>query len=233
MSRMRKIIFFILLIFVMSTLAISGCGESANPEQVPTTEEGLKLPPGVVEQGGLPESPPPRTEGKRETEAKPKGVTVDLRGGRFTIDAVYRLKTNKDVASSAVRLADGDYLEVRLIVENIGDDLLDLRQFEFRLSSPAIDIDDYNWNYPMGRPVDDYLISTQLISKEDLAPVTFSLKIGEVYQDGILFYDLNPKSVRRNEGFSPDTAALVIRKVRGEGAGEQLSVPLAGLIQEG
>ncbi len=230
---MRKTIIFILLILLAATLALAGCGENASQEQVPTTEEGLKLPPGVVEQGGLSETPPSRQEEKKESESKSRGVTVDLRGGRFTVDAVYRLKTNKDVASSAVRLADGDYLEVRLFVENVGDDLLDLKQFEFRLYSPAIDVDDYSWNYPLGRPVDDHLISTQLISREDLAPVTFSLKIGEVYQEGILFYDLNPKSVKRNEGFTPDSAALIIRKVKGAGSGEQLYVPLGGLVQEG
>ncbi len=201
----------------------------------------------MVEQGGLAGDVPERVvqEVTAEPSAKDPSTVADapaaaadaavleLEGGRFTLTKVTRMSDNGDVSSAAMREMKGDYLEFELSVENVSDDYLDLTEFEFRVWSPGIDTDDYAWNYPLGTPQGDNIISAVLLDQDDLSAITYSLKIGEVYDGGFLFFDLNPKSVNRNEAFDPEGATFSVYKARGDGAGEKVDVSLSGLVREG
>lgn len=242
-SGKRGIILATVLIVLASLLA-AGCGSKQAQSPALVSEEGLKLPPGVVEQGGLPADAPERVVQEKNTttttttanasaSASTTSATLDLEGGRFTLTKITRLTDNKDVTSAAMREVKGDYLEFELTVENISDDMLNLGEFEFRIWSPGIDTDDYAWNYPLGRPDGDNLIVATLLDQDNLTPVTLSLKIGEVYENSILFFDLSPKSVHRNDAFDPEGATFSIYKARGDGAGEKAEVSLSGLVKEG
>lgn len=220
-------------------LILAGCGGGQAQEPAPVNAEGLKLPPGVVEEGGLPEDAPERVVQERvevptqSAAATSAEAVLELEGGRFTLTTVTRLTDNQDVTSAAMREMDGDYLEFELTIENVSDDYLDLTDYEFRVWSPGIDTDDYAWNYPLGRPGGDNLIIATLINQDDLSALTYELKIGEVYEDALLFFDLNPTSVRRNDAFDPEGATFSIYKARGGGAGEKAEVSLSGLVKEG
>lgn len=238
--KIRKAILAAICTVLVVALVASGCGAKETGQPVPVTDEGLKLPPSVVEAGGLPNVEPERTDAKQITTgttentatSTSRGEVRDFGGCRFTISKVSRLKENGDVSSSQVRKVKGDYLEVELVLENIGDDFLDPRYFEFRIKSPGIETETYSWDNPFGRSVDDNTISTTLLDNENLTPVNFSLKIGEVYDKGFLFFDLNPKNVSKNTNFVSETATLIIYKLRGEGSGEKEEISLAGLIVE-
>ncbi len=233
---------WVLALLTAACLLAAGCGSEKAQEPAPVSEEGLKLPPGVVEQGGLPDDPPERVVQEKTAIAEVAGTAasessaaavLDLEGGRFTLTAVSRLEDNQDVTSAAMREMGGDYLEFEVSVENISDDYLDLTEFEFRVWSPGIDTDDYAWNYPLGRPGGDNLIIATLINQDDLSTLTYRLKIGEVYEDALLFFDLNPRSVYRNDAFDPEGATFSVYKARGEGSGEKAEVSLSGLVKEG
>ncbi len=209
-----------------------GCGKSGSAESVPVGPEGIKLPPGVVEQGGLPADAPSRDDaGGKGLAAAEESAVLEAGGGRFTVTAATRRQDNSSVASEAIREVGGDYLELELVVENISDDLLSLSDFEFRLWSPGINTDDYGWRYPLGRPVGDNLIASVLFLQEDLKTVDFPLKVGEVLEDCFLLFDLNPKSVRVNPGFDPAGATFSVKKVRGSGSGEKGEISLDGLVK--
>ncbi len=213
-----------------------GCRNGSSPETVPVGPEGIKLPPGVVEQGGLPDDAPVRKPAEAEEAAsgkEKKSVSLEVGGGRFTVTSAVRKDDNSSVASEALREVSGDYLELELTVENISDDLLDLKEFEFRLWSPGINTEDYAWKYPLGKPVGDNLIAAVLLQQEDLAPVDFRLKVGEVLEDCLLVFDLNPKSVRPNPGFDPAGATFSVKKTRGEGSGEKAEISLEDMVREG
>jgi hypothetical protein len=240
----KKGVTLVAMLIVLASLLAAGCGSNQAQEPALVSEEGLKLPPGVVEQGGLPADAPERVVQEKTTttttstanakaSASVTSTTLDLEGGRFTLTKVTRMTDNKDVTSAAMREMKGDYLEFELTVENTSDDLLNLGEFEFRVWSPGIDTDDYAWNYPLGKPNGDNLIAATLLDQDNLTPVTLSLKIGEVFEKSILFFDLNPKSVRRNDAFDPEGATFSIYKARGDGAGEKTEVSLSGLVKEG
>jgi hypothetical protein len=238
----KKGVTLVTMLIVLASLLAAGCGSNKAQEPAPVSEEGLKLPPGVVEQGGLPADAPERVVQEKTTttstanakaSAPATSTTLDLEGGRFTLTKVTRMTDNKDVTSAAMREMKGDYLEFELTVENTSDDLLNLGEFEFRVWSPGIDTDDYAWNYPLGKPDGDNLIAATLLDQDNLTPVTLNLKIGEVYEKSILFFDLNPKSVHRNDAFDPEGATFSIYKARGDGAGEKAEVSLSGLVKEG
>jgi|GEM_PF-3119557 len=225
-----------LLVAALATaLALTpGCGGQQGGEPVPLGPQGMKLPPGVMEQGGLPSEVPQRGQAAPASgETAPARALLEVGGGRFTVVGIVRHQDNSAVASAALRQTDGDYLEVQLAVENISDDLLDLSQFEFRLWSTGINTDDYPPRYPLGRPSGDNLITASLLQQEDLSPVGFSIKIGEVLEDCFVYFDLNPKSVHRNAGFDPAGATFGVYKARGEGAGEKAETSLDGLVTEG
>jgi hypothetical protein len=237
----------ILAFTALLALLAAGCGGGQAQEAAPVNAEGLKLPPGVVEQGGLAGDAPARvtpevTAGSSSKEsstaasapaAAADAVVLELEGGRFTLTKVTRVPDNGDVSSAAMREMKGDYLEFELSIENVSDDYLDLTEFEFRVWSPGIDTDDYAWNYPLGMPQGDNIISAVLLDQDDLSTITYKLKIGEVYDGGFLFFDLNPKSVQRNEAFDPEGATFSVYKARGDGSGEKADVSLSRLVREG
>ncbi len=240
----KRGIILVTMLIVLASLLAAGCGSGKAQAPAPTSEEGLKLPPGVVEQGGLPADAPQRVvpentatastaNANASASASTASATLDLEGGRFSLTKITRMTDNKDVTSAAMREVKGDYLEFELTVENTSDDMLNLGEFEFRVWSPGIDTDDYAWNYPLGRPDGDNLIVATLLDQDNLTPVALSLKIGEVYENSILFFDLNPKSVHRNDAFDPEGATFSIYKARGDGAGEKAEVSLSGLVKEG
>lgn len=238
----KKATAIILALAMMLALPAAGCGGEEAQQPAPVNQEGLKLPPGVVEQGGLSADAPERVVPERTVTAETtssgaadsaSAAAIELEGGRFTLTSVTRMTDNQDVTSAAVREMEGDYLELELTIENISDDLLDLSEFEFRVWSPGIDTDDYAWDYPLGMPEGDSLIAATLLDREDLSAVAFNLKIGEAYEGSFLFFDLNPKSVYRNDAFDPEGATFSVYKARGDGAGEKSEVSLSGLVKEG
>jgi len=232
MQKIGRAAAFALLALCMTIAA--GCGGNSGKEPTPLGPQGTKLPPGVVEQGGLPSEAPQREQAAPSGgETAAARAVLEVGGGRFTVTGVTRHDDNATVASQSVRETAGDYLEVEIEVENISDDLLDLSQFEFRLWSPGIDTEDYPSRYPLGRPVGDDLIAAALLQQEDLSPAGFSIKIGEVLEDCFVFFDLNPKSVHPNPGFIPADATFGVYKARGEGAGEKAEISLDGLVKEG
>ena len=130
----------------------------------------------------------------------------------------------------------GDYLEIELAIENVGDELVDLSQYSFRLESPGIEADEYLPYYGdvgyLGKYVSEHAISAVLLDYADLTPVLYKIKRMEVLEGVFLFFDLNPQSTEENGVFSTDIANgdayLVIRKVRGSDYGEEVRISLTG-----
>jgi hypothetical protein len=257
MARKSIILRLILLTAVLAfaavaVLGISSCGSGeAEPAQV--SEEGTKLPPGTTEEslqqttgsGNLSlqnENGTSTATGQESTQtsqtnqtnqnASSPGTFADLAGARFTVVRAARPDTNKDVISSSQREVMGDYMEVELEVLNNGDDLVDLSQYSFRLSSPGIEADKYEEYYGMtgtyGKYVSDNIISAVLLDYTSLQPVAYKLKIGETVDGVFLFFDLNPKNTARNTAVVKEGTNLVIRKQRGDDAGEEVEINLAG-----
>jgi len=231
-----------MLALLMGLVSCGGSGTSTEEAQAEETDEGTPLPPGITSEDleGLnledTASDDSGTEGT--TQEQDPRYTADLAGARFTIVEVTRNDSNSKVIASSAREVLGDYLEVELRVENIGDELVDFSQYSFRLESPSIQADDYRSYYgdvsAFGKYVDEHVISAVLLDYADLTPVLYKLKKKEVLEGVFLFYDLNPQSAELNEGFSADvaggTAFLVIRKVRGDDSGEEVEISLTGLV---
>ncbi len=234
-----------------SLIGLVSCGNTSATTAESTNgnaDEGTPLPPGITGEDleGLnldTASDADRTgssEGGAEGTAQEQDprYTADLAGARLTIVEVTRNDSNAKVIESSAREVLGDYLEVELRVENVGDELVDFSQYSFRLESPSIQADEYSSYYGdagyLGKYVDEHVISAVLLDYADLTPVLYKLKKKEVLEGVFLFYDLNPQSAEVNEGFSADiangTAFLVIRKVRGSDYGEEVEISLTGLM---
>ena len=169
---------------------------------------------------------------QKPTASIPKN-SADLSGARFTVVSATRNYSNKKVLiSDAQREVTGDYLEVELTIENIGDELVDLTQYSFRLESPGIDADTYSDYYgnegALGKYVSNHVISAVLLDYSNLKPVDYKLKIAETLESVFVFFDLNPLNTAKNEGVTKDNSKLIIRKVMGSDSGDEVEISLAG-----
>jgi hypothetical protein len=258
--RRNGILIVILSLLLLLSIGLVSCGGN-DEDAAETLEGGTKLPPGMTEEeleegksaedsasedGGIKlsigEDEGEDGEGEeeqqesQEPDVSSSGSSADLAGARFTVVDAPRNDSNKKVLRSGEREVTGDYLEVELAIENVGDELVDLTQYSFRLESPGIDANDYNDYYGevgvFGKYVSKHVISAVLMDYADLMPVVCKLKIGEALEDVFLFFDLNPLSTAKNEGFTKDNANndtnFIIRKVRGNDAGEEVKLSLAG-----
>lgn len=208
-------------------LSLSSCGSGdGDASRAPGDE--VKLPPGITTEslekttGGGELASREGEEGvadeqeQEETAAVPAeaGVSADLDGARFTVVEATRPDSNESVITSGQRAVEGDYLEVELVIENIGERLVDLGDYSFRLWSPGIDADQYEDYYgrdgTYGKYVSDNIISATLLDYVNLQQVDYKLKQGEVVDGIFLFFDLNPLSTARNEGVSKETTNLII-----------------------
>lgn len=236
-----KLMFAALL---MSSLALGlvSCGEEAS--QHSEGESEAKYPPGTTEEmlvettgtgdGDLELDEPAGEQeesGSREPAPVPE-ASGELAGARFTVIAATRPDSNAGVLTSGQREVSGDYLEVELVIENTGDDLVDLSQFSFRIWSPGIDADQYEDYYgrngTFGEYVDANIISAALLDYATLQPAAYMLKMGETVDGVFLFYDLNPKSTAENEGVTKEGTNLIVHKLRGDDAGEEVEINLSG-----
>lgn len=238
----------LLALLFLSPLLLTSCGNGGIAAQEEEKKE-MVLPPGMTEEdlrglhlgdleGELGETASGGGNGTsggtaKTGTSKPKPSEV-LAGARITVVDVTRNDSNKKVIASNQREVAGDYLEVELALENVGEDLVDLSQYSFRLESPAIKAEDYRSYYgdigAFGRYVDEHVISAVLLDYADLSPVLYKLKVGEKLEGVFLFFDLNPLRAAKNEGFDPgaDDTRLVIHKVRGADGGKEVRMSLAG-----
>ena len=233
----------LVLALLAGFVSCGGSNTATEESQEEETDEGTPLPPGITSEDleGLNlEDTSSDADGGSSDEGVTQDprYTADLAGARFTVVEVTRNDSNSKVIAPSAREVLGDYLEVELRVENVGDELVDFSQYSFRLESPSIQADDYRSYYgdmsAFGKYVDEHVISAVLLDYADLTPVLYKLKKKEVLEGVFLFYDLNPQSAEVNEGFSADIAAgtafLVIRKVRGDDYGEEVEISLTGLL---
>ncbi len=235
----------IILVLVLAVTVVASCGTNGT-EEAKTDESSVKLPPGVtetdLEEATTEKEPGPGEDGadkEGEEQAESASLTpaspaelADLVGGRFTVTSASRQDSNADVLSGDARDVNGDYLEVELEIQNVGDDLIDLSHYSFRLDSPGIAADTYSDYYgnngTYGAYVSENVISATLLDYATLQPVGYLVKKGELVDKVFLFFDLNPESVAINEGVTRDNSKLVIRKVEGSDYGEEAEIPLAG-----
>ena len=241
-GRLRKTGMLIAVITLLLILAVSivSCG-GKNKSTAGKSESDQKLPAGMTEKeleegksskDSKSEDAKSDSSAAQQSAAQSPTASVDLSEARFTVVSAIRNDSNKKVLVSGQREVLGDYLEVELAVENIGDELVDLTQYSFRLESPGIGADTYRDYYgsdsPFGRYVSGHIISAVLLDYEDLKPVGYKLRIGEKLESVFLFFDLNPLNTARNEGVTKDNTKLIIRKVRGSDSGEEVEIGLAG-----
>ena len=258
-KRRNGILIALLALLLVLSIGLVSCGGN-DEDAAGTSQDGPRLPPGMTEEeleegksaedsasedGGINlsigegEGEAGEEEAQQESlepDTSSAGSSADLAGARFTVVDAPRNDSNKKVLTSGQREVPGDYLEVELAIENVGDDLVDLTQYSFRLESPGIDANDYYDYYGevgvFGKYVSKHVISAVLMDYADLSPVVCKLKIGEALEDVFLFFDLNPLSTAKNEGFTKDNANndtnFIIRKVRGKDAGEEVKISLAG-----
>lgn len=207
-------------------------------------DEGTRLPPGITSEdlegldleGSQPGSGEDDAGGAADANTADPGHTASLAGASFTVIDVTRNDSNQKVIEASQREVMGDYLEIELAVENVGDELVDFSQYSFRLESPGIAADEYRSYYGdtgyLGKYVSEHVISAVLLDYADLTPVLYKLKKKEVLEGVFLFFDLNPQSTEENADFSADIAKgeawLVIHKVRGSDSGEEVKIGLTG-----
>jgi hypothetical protein len=235
----------ILCLGILAVLVVS-CG-SAN-ELPPTGTETGKYPPGTSTEmltettgsgdldleGGNEEGTSQEAAEKEEESdaAAAPAARLDLAGARFTVVDATRQNSNAGAITSGQREVEGDYLEVELQVENVGDDLIDLSEFSFRIWSEGIAAEEYEDYYhangTFGKYVSENMISAVLLDYATLQPAAYTLKMGETVDGVFAFYDLNPKNTARNQGVTKEGTNLVIYKERGDDAGEQAEINLAG-----
>ena len=155
--------------------------------------------------------------------------TVYLSGADFTVLSVSREDSNATVAGANAREVAGDFLYLELSITNVGDELVDLSDFSFRLWNPAIDAELYEDYYgstgTFGAYVSDNMISASLLDLATLQAVSYKLRIGETAEDIFLFFDLNPLSTAKNEGVTMDGTNLVIYDTE---SGEKAEINLSG-----
>lgn len=229
----------VIVVISFLVLSLASCGGNDEDTSKAAGEE-IKLPPGITEESleettgsgelALQEGEEEAVEEGEETSTKaaPTGVSADLEGARFTVVAATRPDSNEDVIGSGQRVVEGDYLEVELAVENIGDELVDLSDYSFRLWSPGIDASQYEDYYgrdgTYGKYISDNIISATLLDYVNLQPVSYKLKSGETADGIFLFFDLNPLSTARNEGVTKDGSNLVFHD---SDSGEEVEINLA------
>lgn len=155
--------------------------------------------------------------------------TVTVSGLEFTVLTAKRETNNNLVAASGTREVNGDFLEVELSIKNVGNSLISLSRFSFRLWNPSIiasSYDDYYGNVTTyGGYVSTNIISAALLDYASLKEVSYTLKSGEEIGDVFLFFDLNPLSVSRNQGFTKEGANLIIYDTE---TGDKAEINLAG-----
>ncbi len=242
--------FLLAVVICMGVLAsmAASCGGERQPAQA--EGDAQKYPPGTSEEmltqttgsGDLAlegeEAKADEQAGKEEDSQRGSGsgttpvASVELAGARFTVVEATRQNSNADVITSGQREVPGDYYEIELMIENVGDDLVDLSDYSFRIWSEGIDADQheeyYGMNGTFGKYETENMISGVLLDYTTLQPAAYVLKIGEAADGVFLFYDLNPKRTARNEAVSKEGTNLVIRKTRGEDAGEEAEINLSG-----
>lgn len=243
-GRVRKTGMLIAVIALLPILAISivSCGGKSK-STAGKSEAGLKLPQGMTEKElkaaktakDLKSNEVKSSSSQKPQESaasRPPENSADLSGARFTVVSAPRNASNKKVLLSGQREVTGDYLEVELAIENIGDELVDLTQYSFRLESPGIAADTYSDYYgnegALGKYISEHIISAILLDYSNLKPVGYKLKIGEKLESVFVFFDLNPLNTATNEGVTKDNSKLIIRKVRGSDYGEEVEIGLAG-----
>ncbi len=231
---------------LLSAVFLASCGPRSE-DSARGSGTTSKLPPGMTEEEGAVTSAGASGFGEEESASSPGGTgtsaaqentsssttsfskTVTLSGVEFTVSGARRQGNNKLVASSGARQVDGDFLEVELGMKNVGDSLADLSRFSFRLWNPHIDAASYDDYYgemtTYGGYVSANIISAALLDYATLQKVSVTLRIGEELGDVFLFFDLNPLSVSRNEGFTKEGSNLIIYDTW---TGEKVEVNLAG-----
>ncbi|NPV59717.1 MAG: hypothetical protein HPY75_08640 [Actinobacteria bacterium] len=228
-------------------LLAASCGKAG--EQVSPARDEQKYPPGTTGEmlaettgsgslaplaggGDGGEDPEKETDATADEAVEGPGASVELAGVRFTVVEARRRDSNDTVLSAGQPEVPGDYLEVEILAENVSDGVVDLSEFSFRLWSPGIDAGSYEGYYGadprFGRYVSDNMVSLVLLDYATLQPASRKLKAGEPLEGAFLFCDLNPSSVARNQGVAKDNTNLVVRKLRGDGAGEEAEINLAG-----
>lgn len=232
-----------LLSLGLVAILISSCGGGTEDSTQPPGDS-LKYPPGTTDEmltettgsgGPALQEEEQRPEDERNEpppETAAPDASAELAGARFAVVEATRRDSNADVLTSGQREVAGDYLEIELVVENVGDDLVDLSEYSFRIWSPGIEADEYEEYYGMngtfGKYVSENMISAVLLDYTTLQPAAYKLKMGESADGVFLFYDLNPKRTSLNEGVTKEGTNLVFYKSRGEDAGEEIEINLAG-----
>jgi len=230
----------IVMTLVMLAILVASCGGES--QQATEAGEGQKYPPGTSEEmltettgGGelALEGGEERSEEKKEEESttSPDAASAELAGARFTVIEATRQESNADILSIGQREVPGDYYEIELEIENVGDEIVDLSEYSFRIWSEGIDAEAYEDYYGMdgtlGKYVSDNMISATLLDYTTLQPAAYKLKVGESVDGVFLFFDLNPKRTARNEGVTGEGTNLVFYKSRGEDSGESVEINLA------
>ncbi len=247
--RITAAILALLAVAMTGLVSCGGTGQTTAETPREGMDEGTKLPPGLTgedleglnlegqeqEAGGS--GPGGDEDGTKGSDAWDPRYTAELSGASFTVVDATRNDSNQKVIEANQREVMGDYLEIELAVENVGDELADFSQYSFRLESPSIEADEYRSYYGdrgyLGKYVSEHAISAALLDYADLTPVLYKLKKKEVLEGVFLFFDLNPQSTEENAGFTADIATgnahLVIHKLWGDGGGKEVRISLAGL----
>ncbi len=239
-----RAIMVVICLGILAVLVVS-CGSEG--ETLPAEADAQKYPPGTSEEmltettgggslvleGGGEEVEVEESEEKEDTDTTTvPGASLELAGARFTVMEATRQSSNADAITSGQREVEGDYLEIEMIVENVGGDLVDLSEFSFRIWSEGITADEYEDYYhangTFGKSVSENMISAVLLDYATLQPAAYTLKMGETVDGVFVFYDLNPKNTARNQGVTKEGTNLVIYKERGDDAGEEVEINLAG-----
>lgn len=240
-GRLRKTGMLLTSIALLLVLAVGIVSCGGNSSTSGKSKTGAKLPQGMTEKDlkskktaeNLTSSQAqPASSSTQEQKASTPANSADVAGARFTVVNALRDDSNKKVISSDQREVLGDYMEVELTVENIGDKLVDLTQYSFRLESSGIEADTYSDYYgglsPFGTYVSEHTIAAALLDYSNLKPVDYKLRKKEKLDSVFLFFDLNPLDTERNEGVTKDNTKLIIRKVQGSDYGDEAEISLAG-----
>ncbi|MDY6796064.1 MAG: hypothetical protein SWK76_12435 [Actinomycetota bacterium] len=248
---MRLLPVFILAVVV--ALAATSCGSGGSEES--QASSSIKLPPGMTEESleedagtsvqvtavdDEEEAEEEEGEDQEEDEGEEDetssqdtssaGIDAYFDGIFITVLSATREDSNEIVAAANQRETAGDYLQIELFMENVGDELVDLSKYSFRIYNTAIDADVYEDFYgtdgTYGGYVSENVISATLLDYASLQSVTYKLKLGESVSDVFLFYDLNPCSTYTNSGFVLENTNLVIYNTD---SGEEVEINLAGL----
>jgi hypothetical protein len=239
----------VFLLAAAVALSAASCGGSASKSST-SAQSSTKLPPGTTASqeastsaGQSAESQssqdlaqqPAMSQSTTTTQSTTTQSTTtpmagaDLGAARFTVVSATRPSTNEMVTSSSERKVSGDYLQVELTVENVGDELANLSNYSFRLYSPGITASQYEDYYgttaTYGAYVSKHVVSATLLDISTLKAVSYKLKMGEKLEDVFLFYDLNPLSTAANASVTKDNTALVVYDTE---SGEDVEISLAG-----